>query len=83
MTPTERNGGRRVVLHGRDGLPTPAARQRERLTDRLAVLEREGDVDEFATERWDKRVRLDATRRRPAEPSTATSSSRGGRASTA
>lgn len=56
MTPTERTGDRRVELFVRDGLPEPAARQCERLTNRLTALEADDTVAAVATFTWDKRV---------------------------
>jgi len=57
MTPTERRGDRRVVLSLRETLPEPAARQRDRLTDRLRALEAAGRVDSFEVTTCPKRIR--------------------------
>jgi len=56
MTPTERTGDRRVELFVRDGLPEPAARQCDRLRERLTDLEAEGAVASATAFTWDKRV---------------------------
>jgi hypothetical protein len=57
MTPTERRGDRRVVLSLRETLPEPAARQRDRLADRLRELEAAGRVDSFEVTTCPKRIR--------------------------
>jgi len=60
MTPTERTGDRRVVLSLRETLPEPAARQRDRLADRLRELEAAGQVDSFEVTTCPKRIRSEA-----------------------
>lgn len=60
MTPTERKGDRRVVLSLRETLPEPAARQRDRLADRLRELEAAGQVDSFEVTTCPKRIRREA-----------------------
>jgi len=57
MTPTERRGDRRVVLTLRETLPGPAARQRDRLADRLGNLEAAGRVDCVEVSTRPKRIR--------------------------
>ncbi|QLH83523.1 HTH domain-containing protein [Halosimplex pelagicum] len=57
MTPTERRGDRRVVLSLRETLPEPAARQRDRLAERLRELEAAGQVDSFEVTTCPKRIR--------------------------
>jgi hypothetical protein len=61
MTPTERRGDRRVALCLRETLPEPAARQRDRLTDRLRELEAAGRVDSFEVTTCPKRIRREDT----------------------
>jgi len=56
MTPTERTGDRRAELYVRDSLPKPAARQCDRLTDRLTDLEAEDELEAAAVHTWDKRI---------------------------
>lgn len=55
MTPTERSGERRVVLT----VPSPAARQRDRLRERLRELGTDGQVDEFEVIDCPKRIRCE------------------------
>lgn len=57
MTPTERRGDRRVALYLRETLPAPAARQRDRLRERLSDLERAGRIDGFEVRTCPKRIR--------------------------
>ena len=59
MTPTERSGGRRLVLTVRETLPSPAARQRDRLRERLRELGTDGQVDEFEVIDCPKRIRCE------------------------
>ena len=59
MTPTERSGGRRLVLAVRETLPSPAARQRDRLRERLRELGTDGRVDEFEVIDCPKRIRCE------------------------
>jgi len=59
MTPTERSGGRRVVLSVRETLPSPAARQRDRLRERLCELETDGLIDDFEVSDSPKRIRCE------------------------
>ncbi|QPV62967.1 hypothetical protein I7X12_20020 [Halosimplex litoreum] len=60
MTPTERRGDRRVALHLRETLPEPAARQRDRLADRLRALEAAEQIDYFEVRTCPKRIRSEA-----------------------
>lgn len=57
MAPTDTAGERRVELYVRETLPKPAARQRERIVQRLTALEADGHVDSFEADDWDKRIR--------------------------
>jgi hypothetical protein len=56
MSSTERTGGLRAELWVRETLPAPAARQCERLTERLRDLSAAGAVESVAVSRWEKRI---------------------------
>ena len=59
MTPTEHSGGRHVVLAVRETLPSPAARRRDRLRERLCELDADGLIDDFEVSDSPKRIRCE------------------------